>query len=312
MPKLYGGFGKLAHTVLYGMVTGVLWGLALLPLRLAYWLGARCGDLTYVLLASRRRVTLENLALAFGEDKSTAAQQAIARATFRNLGKHLVDFSRLRHFTPEAFPRLCTVEGLDQALALLQRGRGLLIISAHFGSWELAPAIAAYLGMPVWVIVRPLDNAVLDQVVEDYRQRCGYRIIPKRQALAQSLQALRQGAAVAVLMDQSSLRREGMAVEFFGIKAYTSKGPALLALRAQCPVIGAFLVREAPGRHRLVLTPEIPVQRTGNTSRDLEENTRAFNRVIEAYIRRYPDPWFWLHRRWKHRPTGQAPPGAAP
>jgi KDO2-lipid IV(A) lauroyltransferase len=252
---------------------------------------------------------LENLALTFGEEKSPAARQAIARATFQNLGKHLVDFSRLRNFTPADFPRFCTIEGLEQARPLLDRGRGILVVSAHFGSWELAPAVAAYLGVSMWVIVRPLDHPVLDRVVEDYRRQCGYQIIARRQSLAHSLSVLRQGAAVAVLMDQNSLRRESVVAEFFGIKTYTSKGPALLALRAQCPVIGAFLVREGLGRHRLVLTPEIPVQRTGNVQQDLEDNTRAFNRVIEAYIRRYPDHWFWLHRRWKYRFSGTASTG---
>jgi Kdo2-lipid IVA lauroyltransferase/acyltransferase len=103
-------------------------------------------------------------------------------------------------------------------------------------------------------------------------------------------------------MDQSSLRREAVEVEFFGVKTFTSRGPALIALRAGCPVIGAFLVRAGPGKHRLVFTPEIPVQRTNDLRRDIEDNTRAFNLIIESYIRRYPDHWFWLHRRWKDRP----------
>jgi KDO2-lipid IV(A) lauroyltransferase len=303
---------RLLQAILYGVLVGLLWVIARLPIAITYWFGARCGDLASLLLASRRRVTLDNLALAFGEEKSPTERQEIARATFRNLGKHLVDFSRLRFLTPEAFPRFCTVEGLDQAFPLLQRGRGLLVISAHFGSWELAPAVTLYLGVPMWVIVRPLDHPVLDRVVEDLRQRCGYQIIPKRQAMTRSLQALRRGETVGMLMDQNSLQRESVAVEFFGIKTYTSKGPALLALRAECPVIGAFLVREGRGRHRLILTPEIPLQHTGNLPADLEANTQAFNRVLETYIRCYPDHWFWLHRRWKHRlldhpQTGQSP-----
>jgi KDO2-lipid IV(A) lauroyltransferase len=290
---------RLANGVLYGLITGVLGLFSRLPTAVAYWCGARLGDLAFLLFATRRRVTLENLALTFGEAQPLAVRRAIARATFRNLGKHLVDFSRLRNLTPENFTQICTVEGFEHVRTLLERRRGLLVITAHFGSWEVAPAVAVCLGMPLWVIVRPLDHPVLDRVVEDYRQRCGYRIIPKHHALAQSLGVLRRGEAVAVLMDQNSLQRESVAVEFFGIKTYTSKGPAVLALRAQCPVIGGFLIQEAVGRHRLVFTPEIPVRRTGNVQRDLEENTQAFNQVIETYIRRYPDHWFWVHRRWK-------------
>ena len=298
---------RLRDTTLYDCLRGVLYGLSCLPPAFAYWWGARLGDLAYLLLAKRRRVAAENLALAFGEEKTSAERQAIVRAMFRNLGKHVVDFSRLRYVSPDTYSNICTIEGLESARALVERRRGLLVISAHFGSWELVPAVGACFEVPIWVIVRPLDQPVLDRLVEEYRLRSGYQIIPRQQAMAQSLSVLRQGSVVGVLMDQNSLRREGVAVEFFGIKTYTSKGPALLALRAQCPVIGAFVVREAVGRHRLILTPEIPVRHTGNVQHDLEENTREFNRVLETYIRRYPDHWFWLHRRWKRRLPGSTP-----
>jgi KDO2-lipid IV(A) lauroyltransferase len=268
----------------------------------AYWLGARLGDLAYLLLAGRRRITLENLALALREEKTPQERHRIARAVFRNLGRHLVDFSRLRNLTPEGFARICTIEGLENVQRLLDRRKGLLILSAHFGSWELSSAIALHLGAPLHIIVRQLDDMVLDRLVEPPRQRFGSHIIPKHNALGQSLAVLRRGEVVGVLMDQSSLRHEGVQVEFFGIKTYTSKGPALLAMRAHCPVVGLFLIREAPGQHRLILTEEIPVRRTGDVQQDIEETTRLFNQVIEAYIRRYPDHWFWLHRRWKQRP----------
>ena len=293
---------RLTHKVLYSIIAGVLDAFARLPLAVAYWLGAHLSDLAYLLLAGRRRITLANLALALGEEKTPQERHRLARAAFRNLGQHLVDFSRLRDLTPEGFAHICTVAGLEQVQHLLERRQGLLVLTAHFGSWELSPAVALCLNIPLQVIVRPLDNPVLDRLVETYRQRCGYHIIPKRDAFGKSLAALRRGEIVAVLMDQSSLRHEGVQVEFFGIKTHTAKGPALLALRAGCPVVSAFLVRVAPGQHRLMLSNEIPVRRTGDVQRDVEETTRLFNQVIEAAIRRYPDHWFWLHRRWKQRP----------
>lgn len=293
---------RLTHKVLYGIVAGALDAFTRFPLALAYWLGARLGDLAYLLLAGRRRITLENLALALGEETTPRERRTLARAVFRNLGQHLVDFCRLRDLTPDSLARLCTVEGLEHVQRLLERRQGLLVLSAHFGSWELAPAVALCLDTPLHVIVRPLDNPLLDRLVATRRQRCGYHIIPKREAWEKSLAALRRGEIVAVLMDQSSLRHAGVQVEFFGMKTHTAKSPALLALRTRCPVVSAFLVREAPGQHRLFLSDEIPVRRTGDMQRDIEENTRLFNRVIEASIRRYPDHWFWLHRRWKQRP----------
>jgi len=255
----------------------------------------------YLGLAERRRITLANLALAFGPDKTAAERRRLARATFRHLGQHLVDFSHLSQLTPCTFATMCHVEGLEHIEALLQRRMGLLILSAHFGSWELAPAIALRLTTPMHVIVRPLDNPALQRLAEAYRQRCGYRAIARRAALTECLKVLRRGEIVAVLMDQSGLRRESVPVEFFGTPAYTSIGPALLALRTGCPVVSAFLIRVGQGRHRLVFSQEIPVRRTGIVQQDLVENTRAFTRIIESYVRRYPEHWFWLHRRWKQR-----------
>ncbi len=292
----------LGNRLLYGLAASALYGLARLPLGLAYWLGARCGDLLYLVLAERRHITLANLALAFETDKTAAERRRLARTTFRHLGQHLVDFSHLSQLTPSTFATMCHVEGLEHIEALLQRRMGLLVLSAHFGSWELAPAMALCLTTPVHVIVRPLDNPSLQHLAKAYRQRCGYRAIPRRAALTECLKVLRRGEIVAVLMDQSGLRRESVQVEFFGTKAYTSIGPALLAMRTGCPVVSAFLIRAGQGRHRLVFSPEIAVRRTGNVQQDIIENTRAFTSIIESYVRRYPDHWFWLHRRWKQRP----------
>ena len=196
---------------------------------------------------------------------------------------------------------MCHIEGLEHVETLLERGRGLLVISAHFGSWELAPAVALCLRTPVHVIVRPLDSPALQRLAEMYRQCCGYHAIAKRAALTECLKVLRRGEIVAVLMDQSSLRHESIQVEFFGTNAYTSRGPALLALRTGCPVVSVFLMRAGQGHHRLVFSQEIPVRRTGDLQQDIVENTRVFTHVIESYVRRYPDHWFWLHRRWKQR-----------
>src|SRR5262245_27198634 len=163
----------LGNRLLYGLVAHALSGLARLPLGLAYWLGTRLGDLLYLVLTERRRITLANLALAFGTDKTPAERRQLARMTFRNLGQHLVDFSHLAQLTPSTFAAICHVEGLEHIEALLQRRRGLLIFSAHFGSWELAPAMALCLTTPVHVIVRPLDHPALQRLAAAYRQRCG-------------------------------------------------------------------------------------------------------------------------------------------
>ena len=291
----------LAESVAHGLLAAMTAVLARLPRRPAYWLGRRFGDLAYLCLARRRRVTLDNLDLAFGDEKSDADRRAIARATFRNLGEHLIDFSRMRWLTPDTYPSVVTVEGLERVEQLLARQDGLLMFSAHFGSWELGSAVALRLAPRLHVIARPLDNPALHRLVDAYRRYSGCSFIPKSQALSASLKALRRGEIVALLMDQSSLRREGIPVPFFGAEAYTSIGPALMALRAGCPVIGVFLVRQGLGKHRLVFSEEIPIQRSGDLRQDIADNTWRFNQLIESYVRAYPDHWFWLHRRWKKR-----------
>lgn len=292
---------RIAEAVTGYSLSALVVLLALLPRIPAFWLGARIGDLAYLCLGSRRRVTLDNLEIAFGAEKSAAQRRVLARTVFRNLGEHLIDFSRMRWLTPNSYASVITFEGIERVEKLLERRAGLLILSAHFGSWELALAVALRLPVPLHVIVRPLDNPALGRLVDVYRRYSGCSIIPKRHAMSASLKALRRGEVVALLMDQSSLRREGVPVPFFGAKAYTTIGPALMALRSGCPVIGAFLVRQGFGRHRLVFSEEVPIQRSGNLRQDVLDNTRRFNQLIESHVRACPDHWFWLHRRWKKR-----------
>ena len=292
---------RLVETVTGRLFSVLAAALACLPRRPAYWLGARIGDFAYLCLAKRRQVALKNLEIAFGREKTAAQRRGIARATFRNLGEHLIDFCRMRWLTPDSYPSVVTLEGFDRVEELLARRAGLLILSAHFGSWELASAIALRLPHPMHVIARPLDNPALRCLVDAYRRYSGCSIIAKRQALSASLKALRRGEIVALLMDQSSLRREGIPVPFFGREAYTTIGPALMALRSGCPVIGAFMVRQGLGKHRLVFSEEVPIQRSGNLRQDMLDNTMRFNQLIEARVRVHPDHWFWLHRRWKKR-----------
>ncbi|PON15206.1 hypothetical protein C2W62_25070 [Candidatus Entotheonella serta] len=293
---------KIVNDTLYAILVGALSSLTALPPRLAYGLGERCGDLMYVGLVTRRRVTLDNLALALGGHRSPQERQKLAREVFRYLGRHMVDFAHLRHINAARMQQMfVNWEQVAYLDALASGGSGLLVISAHFGSWELLPALGLALQAPINVIMRPPDHPLIHRLSETYRQRCGYRAIGRRHALRETLQALHRQEIVGVLMDQSSLRSESVEVEFFGMKTFNPMGPALMALRAKCPVVGVFLVCEEPGRHRVVITDEIPLVRTGNLRRDLEENSRRFNQVIEAQIRQYPEQWFWLHRRWKKR-----------
>ena len=292
----------LAESVAHGLLAAVFTVLARLPWRPAYWLGARVGDMAYLCLARRRRVTLDNLEIAFGSDKSAAERRAIARATFRNLGEHLIDFSRLRWLTPDTFQAVVTVEGLERVERLLARRAGLLMLSAHFGSWELAAAIALRLAPRLHVIVRPLDNPALDRLVDAYRRHVGCDVIPKNQALPASLKALRRGDIIALLMDQSSLRREGnpgAVLRRRGLHLHWSgaDGPAF-RVSGHRRLPGAAGSRQAPAGIQRGNTDSAQAAICGGTSRIIHG---ASTSLIESYVRAHPDHWFWLHRRWKKR-----------
>jgi KDO2-lipid IV(A) lauroyltransferase len=152
------------------------------------------------------------------------------------------------------------------------------------------------------VVVRPLDNPALDRVAARLRIRSGAELIDKRRALPGVLSALRREWMAAILLDQNASRREGVFVPFFDVPASTSKGLALLAFKTGAPVVPVFIHREPDGRHRVIVDPVVPLSRTGDRERDLVEATALFTRIIEAKVRRWPEQWFWVHRRWKTRP----------
>jgi KDO2-lipid IV(A) lauroyltransferase len=184
---------------------------------------------------------------------------------------------------------------LEQAAA---RGKGILLLSAHLGNWELLAPSHALTAFPLSIVVRPLDEPLLQRLAERFRRRSGVELIGKRRALHEVAEALRRGRMVGVLLDQNSSRSEGVFVPFFRVAASTSKGLALLSLRTGAPVVPVFIRRVGAGRHRVEVDAPLPVP----ADRDVLAYTAAFTRVIEGAIRRTPEQWFWMHERWRTRP----------
>ena len=274
--------------------------LAYLPPPVSRWIGARLGDLAWVTLRRRRRVALKNLELALGAEISPAELTRIGRASFRNLGLNLVEACEFFFRAPERLLSRVETCGLDHVRAAAAKGRGVLVVTGHLGNWELLAASAARGPVPIAVVARPLDDPMLDRVLERLRIRGGMEIISKRQALGDIRDALRRGRMIGVLLDQNASRREGLFAPFFGMPASTSKGLALIALRTGAPVLPAFIRRLPDGHHQIVFEPPVPIPE----NRDPAAFTTAFNQAIERAIRRAPEQWFWVHRRWKTRPAG--------
>jgi KDO2-lipid IV(A) lauroyltransferase len=188
---------------------------------------------------------------------------------------------------------------LDEALAL---GRGVIVVTFHFGNWELAGAYLAGLGYPVSVVVQRIHNPFLDRMVADARTDAGMRTIPRGAAVRGAVRALKENRVVGILSDQDA-REGGVFVPFFDRPASTPRGPAVLSLRRDAPAVTALMVRGERGSFELRIEP-IEFERAGNLEEDVERFTAAYTARLEAYVRRHPEQWLWQHRRWKTTPAG--------
>jgi KDO2-lipid IV(A) lauroyltransferase len=242
---------------------------------------------------------MENLAIAFPE-RSPAGRAAIGRGSFQHLGMMLIEIGLLLVFDPARMLARVTIEGLSHLRG--RDGHGVLVLTAHFGNWELLGLAHALTGGPLTVVVRPLDSAQLNRVAERLRTRTGTELIAKRRALQPVLDALRRGRMVGILLDQNATRLDGVFVPFFDRLASTSRSLAVLALRTGTPIVPAFIHRERNGHHRIIVEPPIKVPAGVSPDGAVVELTAECSRRIEEAIRRRPEQWFWLHRRWRTRP----------
>jgi len=279
------------------------WTLAYLPSALGLLVGRRLGDMLWWLLPRRRAVALENLRRSLGSEQSPAELRRLGRRSFQHLGMNLVEGCRYFLRPTDVMLSRVRVDGGERLQAAAALGRGILILTAHFGNWELLAAAHGLTGLPLSIVVRPLDHPSLDAVAARFRTRAGVELITKHDAVRDVLRALRRQRMVGILLDQNSTRSEGVFVPFFGVPASTSKGLALIALRTGTPVVPVFLRREPDGRHRM----EVGVPLAPPADGDVTAYTAMFNTAIEAAIRRAPEQWFWMHARWRTRPREAVP-----
>jgi len=291
----------------YAFVWTLLNGFAILPRRLAWQLGAGVGFVAWLAIPGLRRTGLRNLEIGFPA-MPAAERQQLLRRLYGHLGKQLAEFCRLPRYTPGNTQGLIRYEGLEHYVAARDRGQGVLIVTGHLGAWELSSFWHSLMGYPMTMVIRRLDNPRVDRLVNGIRCLHGNRVVHKDDFARGLLAAMRQGETVGILMDTNMTPPQGVFVPFFGVPACTASGLARVALHTGAAVLPGFLVWEQPEqRYVLRFGEEIPLVRTGDDERDIAENTARFTAAIEESIRRYPDQWLWVHRRWKTRPPGEAP-----
>jgi KDO2-lipid IV(A) lauroyltransferase len=276
-----------------------------LPLRAALFAGSSLGRCSYYFSSRLRRTGLRNLELAFPElDQKERGR--LLRGCFENLGRLLGVFSQFATNDPSRLQSMIRCEGLEHLDAARASGRGIILFTGHIGAWELSSFGLSLYGYPLSFLVRRIDNPKIERLVDTRRERLGNRTIDKRSAAREMLQIMQSGGTLGILVDLNTLDREAIFVDFFGVPASTTFMLAKLALRTDAAVLPVFAPWDPQSRRfRLKIGEPLSVERSGNDEDDVRRLTQLFTGVVEQYVRRYPDQWLWIHRRWKTRPPGE-------
>lgn len=295
------------------MVRFLTWLFHALPLGVVLFFGRAMGRLVFDVLRIRRSIVLDNLARALPEI-SDSERLRIARRTYLNLGMMVCEFVRSPRMTPQEVREVVDLDGWEVLQAHVRAGRGVVIVTAHFGNWELAATATAIVGLPLTIITRKLARLKINDYWIEARDRAGLRVLPSRDSLRDILRVVRSGEVLGIVIDQNMIPPKGIFVPFFGRPASTISLPAVLAERTGVPIMTGFMVRQPRGRHRLVLRDYEYERVSEDRTENIRHNTARLNEILEEWIRAHPDHWLWLHRRWKTQPPDDgltAPPPSA-
>ncbi|MCX5754129.1 MAG: lysophospholipid acyltransferase family protein [Candidatus Krumholzibacteria bacterium] len=272
-----------------------------LPLKISIKLGGALGILAFDVFRIRRRVVLENLDRAFGDTLAAGEKARIGRSSYVNFAKSIIEFASLGRLRKEDYPRIVRFEGLEHLKDPIARGHGVIAVTGHFGSWELLGAGVASRGLPVDFLVGEQANSLVNDLMNDLRRSAGIGIIERGVAARGVFEALKKGRIVALLADQDA-RKAGVFVDFFGTPASTFQGPAQFACRTGSPLVGCAIVRRQDETHDAILFPPIYPNAGADREAEVIRLTREHTKILEDCVRRYPEQYFWAHRRWKTKP----------
>lgn len=275
---------------------------SMVPYRRAFALARGVGMLVYAIDRKHRERAMENLAQAFPE-KDEAARREIVKSVYMNLVESVVEtLATLRLINQDNYREFVTVEGKETLDEIAGRGRGIIFVTGHIGSWESLGCLSALGGYPLWSLARPLDNPLLNELVVGMRERLGQHILDRRGAMIHALRLLREGRYLAFLVDQNA-RRSGIFVPFFGRPASTFTSVARIALKTGCPIFFSYAIRDkAEMRFLVKIVGPLWPDREADEETEVYRITRTFTEWVEAAVRQYPDRWLWLHRRWRTQP----------
>jgi KDO2-lipid IV(A) lauroyltransferase len=276
--------------------------LSLIPRKIGLRLGEGLGTALFYLLKKRREIAFRNLTTAFGDQKTEAERWTLAQQCFRGIGRHFFEAVYLFRYDADRVKKYVRFTGVEHYRQAKAQGKGVALLSGHFGCWELMMISFGYFFDPTYVIVKLLDFEPAEKLSRTLREISGNRMVSKERSMRVLIKLLREKKNLGILMDQNIDWKDGVFVDFFGWRACTNKGLALLVLSTGAPVVPGFMIYEGSGHYRVEIQPPVPWLEFGDRTKNIEENTAQYNRVIEAMARCYPDHYFWVHQRWKTRP----------
>jgi len=278
---------------------------SILPRPIARGLGMTLAHGIRLLHRRLWNVGLRNLQVGFPE-KPDKERRHILRGVYTSLGRQLAEFTKFPQYTKDNIKKVAVYEGFENFERARELGKGVLFMTAHLGGWEIGAFAHSIYGNKLNVMMRELDNPYLDRLVTNYRSLHGNTMMLKDDFARGLIGAMRRGETVGILMDTNMTPPQGVFVPFFGHLACTASGVARVALRTGAAVVPAFTIWDNElGKYRIHFEPAIRLASTGDDDADAIANTAAFTKKIEEFVRRYPDQWLWVHRRWKARPAGE-------
>lgn len=294
---------RLEYIVVFVLVRG----LGALPRRWSRAIGAGLGAFAYRVTGRLRRTGHRNLQIAY-PDSDSAWRKTLLRQLYRNLGFQLAEFCLMSGYTRENSRAFLRYEGLERYLAARDSGCGVLIVTGHLGLWELSSFYHSLMGYPMSMVIRRLDNPLVDRMVNRIRCIHGNTVLHKDDFARGLLGAMRRGDTVGILMDTNMTPPQGVFVNFFDVPACTASGLARVAMRTKAAILPGFLTwREDEKKYVLEFGEQLIFVDTGNEEQDIITNTQICTTAIESWVRRFPEQWLWVHRRWKTRPPGEPP-----
>ncbi len=289
---------KLRRYVLYYLARALAAIVYIMPLSVALAFADAIGSLAFYAARKYAKVTLENLRSVFGGEKTEDEIQRIARGVFRNIARNAVELVRFPKITKENIDSILTIEGKDILDRGYSKGKGIVLVTGHIGNWEIMAIALRIKGCPGVAVGKRIYFHKYDEYLNSLRRHHDVHIVYRDESPRKILKLLKSNNLVGIVADQDVDSVEGVFVNFLGRKAYTPAGPAVLAKATGAPLIPVVMIRDGR-RHRLIVNEPIELADTGNKEADMVTNTQRWSDVLVSYIRRYPDQWVWMHRRWK-------------